>query len=176
MTDFINNPAITKHTRPPGILVCDHYNKAVGYVVNRTDGARNWHITFTLSGTGIYKVLRRNWNCQAGDVVIIPPNMSHYYATNSEQPWNFIWAHFTPKGDWLDLLKSLEKSNNVIFLSIKNQITHNKLLQTFKQLQHCSIQQDAIHNRIAYNSLEYILLLLAQYNAKKIKLQKLMKE
>ncbi|MGP4041104.1 helix-turn-helix domain-containing protein [Gracilibacillus sp. D59] len=166
MTDFINNPAITRNTRPPGILVSDHYNKTTGYAVNRTDGVMNWHITFTLSGTGMYKVNNNTWYCQTGDIVIIPPNIPHYYATSSEEPWNFTWAHFIPKTDWLDLLKSLDNFDNAFLLSIKNLPIQNKVLQAFKQLLQNNIQQDFFHNRIAYNSLEYILLLIAQHNAK----------
>lgn len=158
------NPASTE-TPYPGILVSDYFpRQPYGYRVNRPSGTRDWLITFTLSGSGVYTLHSKSWVCSKGDVVILSPGTPHHYAAN-EPGWEFVWAHFVPESAWSELLRLPQISEGLVFMTIELDSLRKRLLDSFQRLIRESGETDYYQEQFSLNMMEEILLLLARYNA-----------
>lgn len=54
----------------------------------------NYIIHFVLEGKGIYQVLGRRYELQAGQGFIIEPEVSTFYEADKKYPWKYIWIGF----------------------------------------------------------------------------------
>lgn len=97
----------------PCIRSSDHYLKKYGYMCRRPAGRKDWHFLFTLSGKGVVESEKETFYCKAGDMIVIPPDIPHFYYTEkNEGQWEKIWVHFIPRATWkpwLDITFSYDR-------------------------------------------------------------------
>lgn len=180
MTDFLNDsaahpndeasrptvPAVTV-SPPPGVLLADHFSKTVGYRTNRPAGTRDYLITFTLSGCGTYRIGEQLRQCRRGDVMILTPGTPHHYETHVEEGlWDFVWCHFLPHEDWQSYLLLPETLPGLLHVHLNQPDTFERMLQAFRRLINDQLHSDMLHERMAYLSLEEIVLLLAHHSGR----------
>lgn len=107
----------------PCIRSSDHYLKTDGYMRNRPMGRQDWHFMFTLSGRGVVESEEDTFYCKAGDLVVIPPGLPHFYYTEqNEGVWEKIWVHFIPRATWKPWLELAFSYERVTHLQFKEQM------------------------------------------------------
>lgn len=60
----------------------------------RPDGARQDHLMLCVSGHGYVEVDNQKAHLQAGELILIPRDLSHRYWAAEEDPWSIYWVHF----------------------------------------------------------------------------------
>jgi AraC family transcriptional regulator of arabinose operon len=162
MADNLYNPANDTPSPPLGILVSGHFNESYGYHVRRTKGTRDWLITYTLSGEGIFQFGYDVVSSRNGDVVILPPGTPHNYGTAKEEKWEFVWAHFIPRSEWFSWFQMQKSEEGFYHLHIEDSVVRKRIHNAFIRLINDSQSLSAFHDELALNSLEEVLLLSAQ--------------
>ncbi|MDB5079679.1 MAG: hypothetical protein JWP00_1603 [Chloroflexi bacterium] len=161
----INRADVVLDEGPPhGVLLASHFNRDYGYQVRRTRGREDWLLFYTAGGEGCFRYNERQHLARAGEVTIIAPGLPHNYSTSRPQePWNFYWAHFIPRTDWLPLLKELpEEWPGLIVMKIDGPALNERLVQVFERLLKDNYLLTGIQEALCANALEEIVLLLAR--------------
>ncbi len=166
MIDYINNPALTTFTPPPGIMISDHFIESFGYGAHRQQGTRDWLILFTIDGCGEYKWQDQTNTCQSGDVLILHPGTPHHYYVPLDGHWEFYWAHFVPELRLMELLQFQEVEVGFTHLSIQSSLLIERLVTAFQRLIRDNKEEDSYHIKLSMNAMEEILTLLASYTNK----------
>jgi AraC family transcriptional regulator, arabinose operon regulatory protein len=151
---------------PPGLLLADHYDEPERYRVRRGYGTYDWLLTYTLSGQGVYRLDGQDYPCNAGDVTILLPRTPHDYRTAQGSRWNFCWAHFIPRPQWLGWLQLTRRADGLILLPIDSEIVQERISAAFVRLLGDSKHSARYSDELAQNALEEILLLTTQADAR----------
>lgn len=152
---------------PPGILLAGHFHEPPGYRTWREAGTRDWLLTYTLAGAGRYTHSGGTALCRPGDVVLLAPGTPHDYATECVATvWNFYWAHFTPRPHWSGWLQLPKIGNRLLGLHIDDG-TRRRLNAAFDRVIADSHAIGALHDDLALNGMEEVIILLAQQQAQR---------
>jgi AraC family transcriptional regulator of arabinose operon len=82
-----------------------HFREGPRYSTWRTAGTRNFLVISTLDGRGRFGGPEGELVAGPGDAVLLRPGVRHDYGTaSSEGRWEFVFAHFHPRTEWLPLL------------------------------------------------------------------------
>lgn len=101
----------------PCVRSSDYYLKRYGYMCRRPSGRQDWHFLFTLSGGGVVESGEDTYHCKAGDMIVIPPGVPHFYYTEqNEGVWEKIWVHFIPRATWKPWLELAFPFDHVVQL------------------------------------------------------------
>ncbi|MDQ0253341.1 AraC family transcriptional regulator of arabinose operon [Evansella vedderi] len=160
MTKNHNNPA--DNIPSPGVLICDHFYQPRGYEVIRTAGAKNWLITYTLSGEGKFTLNDHIQIVKAGDMTLLKPDIVHQYETNNDH-WEFVWAHFLPRTSWIELLNLPDKTKGLLFTSINETELKKRIIGCFQRMIRDNRGIEAFSLELSMNALEEILLTTNQW-------------
>ena len=161
----INKSDIILEEGPPkGILLASHFSKAYGYQVRRTHGREDWLLFYTIAGEGRFRHFDWQHLSGPGEVTIIAPGLPHNYSTSTpQQPWDFYWAHFIPRSDWLLWLKELPQEwPGLIVMRIDNPALKERLGIAFDRLLKDNYLLTGLQEALSANALEEIVLLLAR--------------
>lgn len=150
---------------PPGILVADHFVQPHGYQVQRPQGTQDWLITYTVAGEGYYRLTDSQVICRPGDVVILEPGSPHHYATYRAEPWSFYWSHFWPRDQWREWLQLPGPIRGLRMITVAEQAVRTRLVHCWTQLLSDSHGVSPWQVALALNTLEEIVILLAQQQA-----------
>ncbi len=159
MVEKHNNRAIITEVPVPGVFICGRYSETADYRVIRTSGARDWLITFTLSGEGMFRSDARSFHVRRGDLTLLKPDIAHEYAT-SEEKWEFMWAHFLPRPTWMELLVLPEETRGFMMLPAGQ--LHERIEGCFRRMIRDNRGVEAYSQELAMNALEEILLSVRQ--------------
>lgn len=152
---------------PPGILVADHFVQHFGYFALRPQGTRDWLITFTRAGAGCYRLAGSEFICTAGDVLILEAGAPHDYATApSPEPWDFYWAHFTPRPHWVRWLQLAEIAPGLRHQAIREATRLARVESAFVRLLSDCHGVGEWQDELTANALEEILILTSQQRAR----------
>ena len=153
---------------PPGILIADHFVQPFGYHSHRSAGTRDWLLTYTVGGKGLYRLDTLTRSVKAEDVTLLAPGVPHDYATQQiDQPWDFFWVHFLPRPYWTQWLLSLPQVRPGFFvLSVHDVAIQARLHLIFERLVQDSLMPGTFQEDLALNALEEGLILLAQQQAR----------
>lgn len=149
----------------PGVLVTGHDYNQDDYRIRRSRGAGDWLLTFTLGGQGMYRLHGQDHACHAGDVAILLPGVPHDYRTVRGKYWDFLWAHFIPRPQWLGWLQLGRNARGLVLLPIDDAALRERLHQAFLRLLRDSKQDKPYSDELAQNALEEVLLLITQSGA-----------
>lgn len=166
MFDYINNPAMTTFSPPPGIMISDHFNESFGYGAHRPQGTRDWLIIFTLEGCGEYQLHGQTHQCSSGDILILSPGTPHHYYVPLNKHWEFFWAHFMPEIHLMELLQFQDVEIGCTHMSIQSTHLIERLQVAFQRLIKDNKQNDSFHIKLSMNAVEEILTLLASHTQK----------
>lgn len=74
-------------------------------IVNWPQGMRGYVLNLTLEGEGLVRDGERCFVCRPGDLILIPPNVPHFYHINDGcETWVHQWIYFYPRSYWLSAL------------------------------------------------------------------------
>ncbi|WP_338786061.1 helix-turn-helix domain-containing protein [Metabacillus sp. FJAT-53654] len=162
MTINLNNPAIFKNASSPGVLFSDHYHQSNEYKVTRSNGAKEWIITFTLSGEGLFSVDGHEQHVKAGELAILKPKTAHQYGSNNNH-WEFYWAHFLPRPTWIELLNLPETTKGFIYFPINDIQLQDRVNNSFQRMIRDNRLLQEFSLELSMNALEEILLAINQW-------------
>jgi AraC family transcriptional regulator of arabinose operon len=161
----INNSNVILDDGPArGILLASHFHKEYGYHVRRTQGREDWLLFFTISGAGVFQHESRQHQTRPGEITIIAPGLPQDYATASPaEPWDFYWAHFLARSDWLLWLKELPLEwPGLIVMQPEGPALLERLGVAFERLLKDNYLLTGLQEALCANALEEMLLLLAR--------------
>jgi AraC family transcriptional regulator, arabinose operon regulatory protein len=151
---------------PWGRLVADHFSMPFGYGALRRGGTRDWLLTCTLSGEGRYRYSGGELRCCAGHLVLLAPGVAHDYATaDRTTPWEFFWAHYNPRPSWSAWLRLPEIGPGISAIRIEQDSVWMRLTQAFRRLVYDQREEGTLHEELALNALEEVLLLATRQAA-----------
>ena len=171
MAENLNDPAassLMETAAPPaGILVSGHFTQPFGYQTYRSQGTRDWLITFTLSGEGEYRLKDSRFRCIEGDMVILPPGTPHDYRTPEGCVWEFVWAHFVPLPHWSAWLTLPQEPGACTRMHLEAGARQERARAAFARLLRDSLELDFYKRQLSLNAMEEILLVLAEMQSRR---------
>ena len=152
---------------PPGLMVADFFSQGASYRRRRRMGTRDWLITFTVAGRGLYRLAGQEFGCGPGDVMLLQPGTSHDYGTEPEAGrWDFYWAHFLPRPTWNPWLLWRELASGLRSVAVEDAAPRRRIEEVFARLLRDVSAIDTWGERLAENALEEVILLVAGENAR----------
>jgi len=73
------------------------YPNAIYHFRERKEGCSEYILIFCVAGKGWFQLNNEKKNVEAGQFFILPPNRSHAYGSQNDDPWTIYWVHFTGK-------------------------------------------------------------------------------
>jgi AraC family transcriptional regulator, arabinose operon regulatory protein len=152
---------------PPGLLVADFFSQGATYRSRRRMGTRDWLITFTVAGRGLYRLAGKEFGCESGDVMLLQPGAPHDYGTDSQiGRWDFYWAHFLPRPTWNPWLLWRELAGGLRGVAVGETSIRRRIEQVFARLLRDVSTLGPWGERLAENALEEVILLVGEENAR----------
>ncbi len=145
-----------------GTIICDHFNEDDTYTIKRTNGMKDWLITYTLSGEGYMMIQGKERRILAGDIAIIKGGTPHQYGTRQGQTWNFVWVHFIPSAQKISWMQLPESPTGFIFHAIDNTYLQRRIYRIFKRIIYDNRQESPHSNELCLNALNELLLLISK--------------
>jgi len=106
------------------------------FVINRPHGMNGYIINLTTKGQGSVFQGQHRFECNIGDLCLFPPSAVHFYHRSPQaECWHHQWIYFRPRAFWLDWLKWTNTIENVGRLTIPDEITYQKILSLFLQIE-----------------------------------------
>lgn len=161
LADNLNNIAewIERGSPPPGILICDRFDRGPQYGVLREYGTRDWLLAFTQGGQGSYRVGDEEQVCEPGDIFVLRPGTEHNYRTGPAGRWEFDWVHFVPRPEWADLLLLPELAPGLLAIRLEPESgAFRRASAAFERMIRDTVTGGALQERLAFNALEELLL------------------
>jgi AraC family transcriptional regulator of arabinose operon len=156
---------VTPHSRPatPIAPVTGHFKTRDDYAAWRPGGTADYLLVYTVAGHGRFAAADgRAFETKDGDVVLVRPGTHHDYSTRRGGRWELLWAHFTPRGDWSDLLDWPAALPGIGKLADGHDIR-----PLMGRLNAVAAGADPLRDRLAMNALEAVLLACDQLNPKR---------
>lgn len=149
---------------PPGVLVTGHFQERYGYRVRRPNGSGNWLLTYTLDGVGLYREPGPDLFVEPGDIVLLGPDTPHDYAVPEGGFWEFLWAHFQPRLEWLGWWSPLV-DEGLGLASLESLQSRERVRRSFLRLHADALAAGELARELALNGLEEVLLLAVREGA-----------
>ncbi|WP_394771125.1 helix-turn-helix domain-containing protein [Lacisediminihabitans sp.] len=87
-------------------LVGGHFTEGQEYAAWRPRGTGDYLLVHTIAGAGLFGAPGGDLLVEAGDAVLLRPGLPHDYRTApGADAWEFDFAHFHPRAEWLPLLE-----------------------------------------------------------------------
>ena len=140
-------------------LVTGHFKEVTGYSSWRPHGTRDWLLILTLAGHGRFGTGKGDVVANANELVLIKPNSPHDYGVASgHAKWELIWAHFTPRTEWLDWLNWPEEGPGMMRLSLFDPTLARLIIARFTDAHRLATGPLRRRDELAMNAIEELLL------------------
>ncbi|MEF3307681.1 helix-turn-helix domain-containing protein [Paenibacillus sp. GYB004] len=161
MFDYLDDPAIQDQLEhKSGRLLADHFLAPFGYSTRRSKGSQDWLLTYTISGSGVFKIGDDIRPCDAGAAVLLPPGTPHLYATQEGSVWEFVWVHVVPPPHWSGLLQLPRSYGGLVYIPIGEEAVRRRLVDAFHRTIRDSKDLHPFSAELAMTGVEELLLLL----------------
>lgn len=156
------NPAM-RSTPSPAVgsrehIVVGHLQEGKDYAVWREHGSQDWLLVLTLKGEGQFIRLKHTLSAQAGEMVLLRPNVTHDYRTDARcGHWELLWAHFMPSTQWFNLLHWPEVESGLMRLQLSDSI-YAELTSNFFDVLRFARSSSRNRHQLAMNAFERLLL------------------
>src|SRR4051812_13888715 len=142
-----------------GKLVTGYFRSGPGYECWRTRGTPDWLLTYTYSGLGRYGHALGEIVCEPGQLVLLRPGTLHDYGVEpKKQYWEFAWAHFHPRPEWLALLAWPEAAPGLLRLDLSRSTYRSRIARRFREAHAFASSSETRREDLAMNALEEVLL------------------
>ncbi len=92
---------------------------ATPHLVQRPNGSDVWVLECTVSGSGRIHAGARQFRAEPGDLLLYRPRTPQWYGMDAETgSWDHLWACFTPRPAWKELLNWPEAAPGILRLSL----------------------------------------------------------
>ncbi|MEI7027114.1 helix-turn-helix domain-containing protein [Paenibacillus sp. y28] len=159
-----NSFTVENQPTVPGMLRAERYKRSFGYRVKRSRGTRDFYLTYTLSGCGLFHHGTDVLESRPGDITVITPGTPHLYAADDQGDWEFYWCHFTPREEWMPLLQLPEQLKGIKGGHIGNDGPDTDFICALDRLVKYSRDTSFIGEKLSANALEEALLLIYKHS------------
>jgi AraC family transcriptional regulator, arabinose operon regulatory protein len=143
---------------PVDQVVSGYFRETAGYFAYRTHGTDDWLLVFTRSGRGRFGFGGGEIIALPGEIVLVRPGALHDYGVEAEwQRWEFLWAHFHPRADWIELLDWPEEAPGLMRLAIDSG-SLGRIGELAETLYRLTLSPHRRRLALAMNALEALLL------------------
>ena len=166
--DDLYDPAVERNetaSPPPAVLMTGHFDERPGYATFRSKGAGSWLVTYTIGGAGLYRqppdVLV--W-AERGDLILLHPRALHDYSVPPGGAWDFYWAHFQPRAEWLTWWRLPEVGQGLSRVHLDSPPARRRVRRAFVRLQREAstashpLPAAELQRELALNALEELML------------------
>lgn len=129
LRDKLRQHPLSQHLYPVSF---GHYKEAAGHRMQRQDHD-DYLLIYCIKGSADLWLKQQHAEVQAGDILLLPPGISHEYRTRDDSPWSIYWLHL--KGD--DCALAAEHAGFKEELHLQHFGIHLKLIQDFDRLIDC---------------------------------------
>ncbi|MBO4444615.1 MAG: AraC family transcriptional regulator [Bacteroidaceae bacterium] len=77
------------------VTALGYYPRAKYHKVTRPNGAEQFILIYCVDGAGWYVLDGHRYEVNTNEVFILPPNRSHGYGSDFNNPWTIYWIHFS---------------------------------------------------------------------------------
>jgi len=148
------------------MLVSGYFQEYLPYHVLRRRGTADWVLMYTLRGRGVIQQPGARHEALPGDLVLLQPGAYHDYGCVPGAVWDFVWAHFIVRPAWLALLRWPEIGKGLFALNISDASARKRIRTAFFRCHDDSrAGRGGVHDELAMNALEEVLLLAAREHA-----------
>ena len=140
-------------------LITGYFRSGPGYSCWRSRGTGDWLLTYTFDGLGRYGHALGEVICRPGELVLLRPRVLHDYGVEpSKQYWEFVWAHFHPRAEWLDWLSWPEEAPGLMRLDLARAPQRERVAKRFVEAHELSTAGERRASDLGMNALEEVLL------------------
>jgi AraC family transcriptional regulator of arabinose operon len=153
---------VTPHQAPPTPVapVTGHFKTRDDYAAWRPAGTGDYLLVYTAAGHGRFASADgQSFETKAGELVLVRPGTHHDYGTPRGRRWKLLWTHFTPRGDWSDLLDW-----PVALPGVGRLVGGHGIGPLMHRLHAVATGPDPLRDRLAMNALEAVLLACDRIN------------
>lgn len=94
-------------------------------------------------------------------MTLLPPDSVHHYETASrDEPWQFFWAHFIPRPNWMPWLELPGLSNGLEFYTVREAETRGQIELALRRMTAESERKGPFQEELAQTALEEALILV----------------
>lgn len=134
-------------------------DSALDYFINRPNGMKGYILNLTLTGQGDITSGNDHRACHAGDLLLFPPGIPHYYGRASQSDsWDHLWVYFRPRGYWIDWLNWHDSGCAIGQLTLPTQEKVAEVVTLFKAILTSSDCDSPLSEALAMNALEKLIL------------------
>lgn len=125
----------------------------------RPTGSKDWLIIYTIGGSGFYQFPEGIFRSRPHDVTLYRPGFFQDYQIDPEAgKWDLLFAHFSPKPEWLPWLRWPEHSPGFMSLSVKEPSLRQRIVPRLRDMVRLHAVAQARNQAFAQNALEEVLL------------------
>ena len=129
----------------------------------RPRGTSDWQMIATLAGAGCFRQRGGELVARTGDLILLRAGAPHDYRTAPGSPrWRYIWCHFHPRDDWLDLLAWPEMVSRIMCVRLDDLASRRRVLSRLREVDAFANDSHPLADRFAVNALEHALLQISE--------------
>jgi AraC family transcriptional regulator of arabinose operon len=139
-------------------LLAGYWGEQGDFRTFRPHGTTDWHLIYTMAGSGLVRHAGGEFCVTAGDAVLIAPGTYHEYAADpAVGTWYRYWFHFHPYPHWREWLEWPAESPGVTRIALPADMqadVTDLLISAYRD----AVSGIAIQRLLAKNALERILI------------------
>lgn len=106
-------------------ITAGHFTESSDYSTYRSRGTDDWLLIHTIDGAGLFGTENAAYSAVPGQITLLDPGVLHDYRTDPTiAHWEFYFAHFAARCDWLSLLEWPELSPGLHQLTLDGAPRH----------------------------------------------------
>lgn len=138
-----------------GTVFAGRHRKTSRHVIYRPRGTDDWQILATTGGRGRVGSVNGEFVTVPGELLLMRPGILHDYSP-LDGDWEYDWAHFQPRPEWLELLNWPEHAPGLMRLCLDDPDLRERAMAALAR----TLAPYPYHRRqlFAMNALEELLL------------------
>lgn len=147
---------------PPGCsLVTGWIDGDDSFASMRPRGTSDWQMIVTVTGAGYIRQRGSELVARAGELILLRAGAPHDYGTAAGSPrWRYLWCHFHPRDEWIDLLAWPEIVSRIMCVRLDDPAVRRGVLSRLREVDAFAKGSHPLADRFAVNALEHALLLI----------------
>ncbi len=159
----------TSFTPEAAILAPGAFQRATLRHTVRPAGSKDWLLIYTLGGSGLYQFPGGTFHSRPHHVTLYRPGFFQDYQIDPKAgKWDLLFAHFSPKPEWLSWLGWPELSPGLMSLSVKDAALRRRMAARLRDMVRLHASARARNEAFAQNALEEVLLWCDSVNPRQL--------
>jgi AraC family transcriptional regulator of arabinose operon len=125
----------------------------------RRQGSRDWLLIYTMAGGGLYRFSEGEYTSRPDDMTLYRPGaFQDYQWSPTMRRWDLLYAHFTPRDDWLPWLNWPQQGEGLMLLHLQEPVVRRRVLDQLRHAVRACQGSQPRRQMFGLNALETALL------------------